>query len=200
MSYSDFNMESVRRVLGLAIIQKSLFAAVEPIAPSAWLNETLAKAKSLAFYSEKSRSEFIVAPILLACRETSGNAFHIYSGINLEGDAARGLRGECDFVLAKAPPSPALQSPIAVIVEAKKNDVEAGIGQCIAQMYGARIFNEKDQNQSDEIFGCVTTGEIWQFLKLQDQTAFADADRYYLEDVDRILGIFKTITESVKSN
>ncbi len=63
-------------------------------------------------------------------------------------------------------------------------------------MYGAQLFNEKDKNPRREMFGCVTTGEIWQFLKLENQTATADADRYYLEDIAKVLGIFKTIIDS----
>ncbi len=189
-------MDKVRRELGLSIRNESLFENVESIEPNKWLIETLDKTKTLAFYSEKSRSEFIVAPMLLACRELCNNSFHIYSGVNLEADASRGLKGECDFILAKVPPSPALQSPLAVIVEAKKNDIEEGIGQCIAQMYGARIFNEKDKNPNPVIYGCVTTGEVWQFLKLEEQSVLADTDRHYLEKTGKILAIFKTIIDT----
>lgn len=33
-----------------------------------------------------------------------------------------------------------LRSPIVAVVEAKKNDIEAGLGQCFAQMVAARDY------------------------------------------------------------
>ena len=97
----------------------------------------------MAFFSEKSRSEFIVIPILLAARDLSHNSFTIYSGQRLDVMPEKGLVGECDFILGASPTVPMLQSPLVTIVEAKKNDIEAGLGQCVAQMVGARIFNER---------------------------------------------------------
>ncbi len=88
----------------------------------------------LALVSEKARSEFVVAPILLAAREMSRETLTIYSGQRLDVDPERGLQGECDFILALSAPLPRLRAPLLIIVEAKKNDIEAGLGQCVAQM------------------------------------------------------------------
>jgi hypothetical protein len=88
---------------------------------------------------------------------------------------------------------PVLQSPIAVILEAKKGDIEAGLGQCAAQMVGARLFNQADSGEEKTIFGCVTTGEAWQFLRLVETTLSIDTRRYYIDSLGRILGIFKAI-------
>jgi hypothetical protein len=52
----------------------------------------------LALLSEKARSEFIVAPVLLVARELSHDTVAIYSGQRLDVDASRGLQGECDFI------------------------------------------------------------------------------------------------------
>jgi len=80
-----------------------------------------------------------------------------------------------------------------VIVEAKKNDIEAGLGPCIAQMVAARIFNGPDDLPGRSIFGCVTTGEVWQFLRLSDGLALIDGRRYYLDNVGAILANFRAI-------
>jgi hypothetical protein len=82
-------------------------------------------------------------------------------------DAGLGLKGECDFVLARSATRYALQTPIMVILEAKKHDIDEGIGQCAAQMLGAHRFNARGGTQVPFIYGCVTNGEGWQFLKLQ---------------------------------
>ena len=113
----------------------------------------------LALVSEKARSEFLVAPILLAARELTGNALAIYSGQRLDVDPAKGLLGECDFILARTDPVPRLRAPLLTVVEAKKNDIEGGLGQCVAQMVAARLFNERAGDTTTRVFGCVTTGE-----------------------------------------
>jgi hypothetical protein len=68
-----------------------------------------------------------------------------------------------------------------VIVEAKKNDLEAGLGQCVAQMVGARLVNQREGSGVETIFGCVTTGEAWQFLKLEHDVISIDSERYYID-------------------
>src|SRR5206468_9488588 len=116
--------------------------------------------------SEKARSEFLVVPLLLATPEFVPGGLTIYSGQRLDVDPERGLVGECDFILALTPPVPRLRSPLVTVLEAKKGDIEAGLGQCVAQMVGVRVFNERAGQPALRVFGCVTTGEVWQFLSL----------------------------------
>ena len=56
---------------------------------SAFVREALDKGGSFALLSEKARSEFIVAPILLTCREALHGSVHIYSGMRLDVDPER---------------------------------------------------------------------------------------------------------------
>ena len=140
-----------------------------------------------------------MVPILLAGRELTGDRFAIFSGQRLDVDPERGLMGECDFILAIGPPVPPLRAPIATIVEAKKNDVEAGLGQCIAQMVAARRFNEAAGRSDAPVFGCVTTGETWQFLRLAEPHALLDRKRYYLDNVGGILGVFQAIVREAQA-
>ena len=193
MSYSDFTLESVSTKLGVTTQRADLFPGLSPLPLPAWLKETLDKGAQLPLVSEKSRSEFIVVPVLLTSRELSNGQLAIFSGQRLDVDAQAGLVGECDFILAMSPPLPPLRAPIVTILEAKKNDVEAGLGQCIAQMVAARMFNEAAGRMDSPIFGCVTTGEVWQFMQLRGQIAFVDKRRFYLDDVGHILAAFQAI-------
>ena len=88
---------------------------------------------------------------------------------------------------------PPLHAPIMTVVEAKKNDIEVGLGQCIAQMVGARKFNEAAGRKMSPVYGCVTSGETWQFLRLSEQAALLNRDRYYLDNVGGILGVLQAI-------
>ncbi len=199
MAFSEFTLEAVERQLGVTTQETDLF----PNAPSApvpdWLPGWLARGTRLALLSEKSRSEFIVVPILLAAREQSGDQFAIFSGQRLDVDAEAGLVGECDFILAVGPALPPLHAPLMTVVEAKKNDVEAGLGQCIAQMVAARRFNEAAGRGTNPVYGCVTTGETWQFLRMADRVALLDRPRYYLDSVSRILGVLRAMYEDATS-
>ena len=193
MSYTDFTLEVAESRLGVRARSGVIFSGLAPVPVPAWLRDYLDRGMQLALVSEKARSEFIVGPILLACRELSGGALAIFSGQRLDVDLARGLSGECDFLLALSEPVPRLRAPIAAVVEAKKNDIEAGLGQCIAQMVAARAYNEREQGSERPIYGCVTTGEAWQFLHLDGPAVTVDRARVYIDDVAAILGSFGEI-------
>lgn len=194
MSYTDFDIPRVERELGLRVKNKLISWQIEFIEPPAWLLESLARGSANALVSEKSRSEFLVAPVLLAVKEINENRIQIFSGQTLNIDANLGLTGECDFILSKTEPTPILREPIMAVVEAKKNDIELGLGQCIAQMAAAKIFNLRRENDFKEIFGCVTTGETWQFLKLEESDVIVDSSRFFISEVGKILGVFKSVT------
>jgi hypothetical protein len=193
MAFSEFTLESVERSLGITTQEADLFPAAAPAPVPEWLPGWLARGTRLALISEKARSEFIVVPILLAARELCADRLAIYSGQRLDVDPERGLVGECDFILAVGPAVPPLRAPVATVVEAKKNDVEAGLGQCIAQMVAARRFNEAAGRAAAPVYGCVTTGETWQFLRLAEPVAVLDRKRYYLDNVGGILGVLQAI-------
>jgi hypothetical protein len=193
MAYSDFTLDTAVSRLGIQTDTGQLFPGLQPLPVPSWLGEILSKRTALALISEKARSEFIVVPILLAGRELSCNRLAIFSGQRLDIDPEQGLIGECDFILALAPPVLPMRAPIITLVEAKKNDVEQGLGQCIAQMVAAQRFNRNAGMKPAPIFGCVTTGEIWQFLRLEDALIVLDEHRHYLDDVGGILAAFQSI-------
>jgi hypothetical protein len=195
MAFTDFTLDMVLDKFALQPERARLFAQVSPIQPSDWLQESLRRGAGLAYTSEKSRSEFLIAPILIEARELLGEGYSIYSGQRLDTDPQNGLVGECDFIIAKTPYLFVLRAPIVAVVEAKKQDLEMGIGQCAAQLVSARQFNQKHGNPFGRLYGCVTTGEIWQFLRLEQQSLAIDSQRYTLEDLPEVLAIFKQILE-----
>jgi hypothetical protein len=198
MPYSDFTLEKVKKAFNLTEKRVRLFENVTKIESSDWLKETFDVTLELALSSssEKARSEFIVVPILVEMEKRNKKAFAIYSGNRLDVNEEKGLNGECDFILSRGPVASTIQAPIFSLVEAKKNDIQAGLGQCIAQMVGANLFNQKEENGISSIYGCVTTGENWQFLQLENDIIFMDINRYYINDVNTLLGIFQKIIDS----
>lgn len=193
MAYSDFTLELVRTRFGIETAEADLFPGLAPVEPNAWLQATLALRTRLSLFSEKARCETIVSPILIAAREMAGGHTALFSGAMLNVDQAAGLAGECDFILSAGPSIPPLRAPLLAVVEAKKNDIDAGLGQCVAQMIGARRFNDADGRADQAVFGCVTTGEAWQFLRLEPAAAALHNRVWYLTDLPLILGALLAI-------
>ncbi|HYH67101.1 MAG TPA: hypothetical protein VD866_20565 [Urbifossiella sp.] len=190
MAYTDFTLETAESVLGVTTNPGDLFPDLRPAPVPSWLADSLGRGMQLALVSEKARSEFIVAPILLAVREASGEMVAILSGQRLDVDVERRLVGECDFLLTRSEPVPRLRAPLMAVVEAKKNDIDGGLGQCIAQMVAAQVYNERAGQPVPTLYGCVTTGEDWQFLGLTGTAVTLHRPRLYIADVGMVLAAF----------
>jgi hypothetical protein len=197
LSYADLSLDDVRKTFNLTVSRPRLFEGVELLEPSQWLQEVLEEGFEISVVSEKARSEFIVAPILLYIKELHKGEISIYSGVKFDVDPEHGLRGTCDFILTKSPSLPTVQTPAFIMVEAKKNDVEEGLGQCAAGMIAAQIFNRNEGNDIPSIYGCVTTGESWQFLRLTDHNLQIDKNRYFIVKLQEILGVLHTIVKEI---
>jgi len=200
LSYSAFTMDMVCKKFNIRLALKELFDDIEPVPPSDFLRTMLRRSGSLFLYSEKARSEFIIAPVLLEIREILNHTVSIYSGMRLDVSPDEGLQGICDFIVTGTPPFPTVQSPLIMLVEAKRNAVEEGLGQCAAEMIAAHRLNQEDELSYSTVYGCVTTGELWQFLQLEDRNLLIDPTKIYIEHIDRILGILLTMgNNSVKN-
>jgi hypothetical protein len=192
MAYSDFTLESACLTCGLEPDEgQDLFAPLPSVQVSSVLRAVLDEFVPLAtsIHTEKARSEFIVAPVLGEVRKLLKHRISLFSGIDFNVDPARGLNGTCDFILAASPIQLFLRNPILTIVEAKNDNIKSCLGQCVAEMVGARVFNEREQRGSCEIHGAVTTGSNWRFLRLDRQAVLIDRSEYYIEQVEKILAI-----------
>lgn len=124
----------------------------------------------------------------------------LYLGAIIEGDKHLGLNGECDFVLNKAQRSIELERPVFCIVAAKDNDIALGIPQCIAQLYGTRLYNEKLENFSPVVlYGAVTTGTEWNFLWLPKKYNINET-LYYIANLSQPLGVLNHIVLQFSNN
>ena len=192
MAYSDFNLDKVEQELGIRLDESQrLFVDVAPVEPSDWLRQTLETFLPLAtaVNSEKARSEFIIAPILGEVKQRACGPVALFSGKDFNVDASKGLMGYCDYLLSQSPEQIAIRAPVVALVEAKRENLIGGVAQCIAEMAAAQIFNQKRNRSVDCIYGAVTSGTNWRFLKLVGQTAFLDRDEYYVDRIEKILGI-----------
>jgi hypothetical protein len=177
------------------VVEADLFSTA---APAVLREEFVATMKdgtdlALAINTEKARSEFIIAPVLLELRRSMHGSFGLFSGIEFDVDASRGLNGFCDFILTRSPRQIILTAPIVTIVEAKNDNLRSGLGQCIAAMVAAYEFNQKTGAGGGPIFGVVTTGSAWKFLRLNHPEVTVDIHEYYIDNLAKIVGILTQI-------
>lgn len=197
MAYNQFTLDDVKQRLGLSLREvEGLFATVPPATPSAWLEETLREGASvaLAVSTEKARSEWIIAPILLEVRRQRRGELSLFSGTEFNVDESRGLVGFCDWLVARSPEQLAIEAPVVALVGAKNENFRLGIPQCLAEMYAARLFNERRGHPRPVVHGVVTTGNVWRFLRLRGDVGEVDRAEYYLREIDRILGVLVSMT------
>jgi hypothetical protein len=93
LAYCEFTLETTEGQLGVTTQETDLFPNLLPVSVPDWLPGLLARGTRLALITEKSRSEFIIVPILLAARELSGDRFSIFSGQRLDVDLERAWSG-----------------------------------------------------------------------------------------------------------
>ncbi len=192
MPYSQFkNLESVVSTFDLTVEDRAhLFSQTPPISPSDLLTEIINEGLELAIATstEKARSELLISPILMEVRRSLKNQISLFSGNNFDVEPERGLNGFCDFILSASATQSVITAPVLTVVEAKENDLRAGLGQCIAEMIGAQIFNQK-KSLVYAVYGTVTTGTTWRFLRLEQQIVQIDLTEYFINQLDLILGI-----------
>ncbi len=197
MGYSNY--KSLRQTLEKLDLEESsinLFPEIMLVEPSDWLKRSLEIAALTPLTNEKSKSEKLISPILLEVALAYLDNVTLYSGEDLYVDDKRDLSGACDFFISKHPLKSVMQAPIITLVEAKDENMDYGKGQCLAQMYASKIFNEQKGKPQKFIYGCAVTGDDWKFLKLVDNQVYTDTKTYYISDLPKILGIFHYIIKS----
>lgn len=190
MSYSDFDLKKVKTTFGLTIIEsEKLFSTTEEVEVSPLLTEILGQnvPLALAIGTEKASSELIIVNIFLELKKQQ--PISLFSGIEFNVNKEQGLSGFCDFIISQSPEQFFLESPVILITEAKNERINSGLGQCVAEMIAAKQYNEKDGKNLPCIYGAVTTGHAWKFLKLIDNCVYIDSEDFYIKNPNKVLGI-----------
>ncbi len=193
MAFSDFKYPDVLQPFELSETGiADLFAKITGIAPKPATLDSLELGSELALTinSEKARSEWLTAPILGEFWGRHGRRINLFSGVEFNADPENGLTGFCDFIIGRTPQLPRIHAPIGIVFEAKRDNIMDGLGQCIAGMVGIQRFNKREGTPIDPVYGCVTTGSNWKFLRLAGSAVTIDSMEYNLAQVDKLLGIF----------
>lgn len=197
MAYNHFSVSKALTDLNLTVEDGRLFDDVAPHPLPASVLEALATGKLLALpiNTEKAKSEFLVAPLLIYLKSILLDKVSLFSGVEFNVDTTRGLNGVCDFIISRARSQHVLQAPLIAIVEAKKDNIGDGLGQCIAEMYAAQVFNRQHSPEIERVYGIVTTGSAWKFLQLDGNRVLFDLSEYSIAQPELIVGIILHIIQ-----
>lgn len=199
MGYSKHrNLKQVAEQFKLQVERAKFFAEIPKVQATDWLKQTVAFANSLPLSNEKSKSERLIAPILMEVYQTHKDRLTLFSGEELNIDPENDLNGACDFFFSAKPNAYLLEAPIISLAEANPDsyrgeDMDYGIAQCTAQMIGAQRFNAQKGREVSVLWGCATTAGEWKFIKLVGQQLYVDLDSYYVVNLEDLLGVFDYI-------
>jgi hypothetical protein len=200
MSYSDFTLAKVQDQFGLEFDgSQDLFLGVNPAPVGEGLAWALTKYGPLGLTAntEKARSEWLIAPVMAELWSRLRNQISVFSGHSFDVDASLGLTGVCDFVVCRSPQQYFITVPVLMIVEAKKEDIIGGLGQCVATMVAAQRFNRDRKHPVDVIYGCVSAGDSWKFLRLEGKTVAIDLKEYSITQPGMIMGALLQIVNPI---
>ncbi len=199
MPYSKFTLSQVVEDFGLTLREGDRFLPnLPPVSPSALLQATLKETLpwAIAVSSEKARSEGIINPVLLELKRQLQGEISVFSGEEFNVQADANLTGYVDFLVSRSPEQLFIKAPVLMLVEAKKEDLKPALGQCLAEMVAAQTFNAQKQQAIATIYGTVTSGTVWRFLRLQGQTVAIDLTDYPLPPVETILAMLRWMVQN----
>jgi hypothetical protein len=191
MPYSNFTLAKVKKEFGLTTVENGRFLpSTELITPSARLEAALEDLPwAIAVGSERAKSESMIYPVLQEVRRILKGQVSLFSGRDLTVDVEKGLNGYVDYLLSRSPEQLEIEAPIMILVEAKRDNLNEGIGQCIAEMIASEQFNQANDIPIETIYGIISNGTQWRFLKLVEKTVTIDLMDYPILPVDQILGM-----------
>ncbi|MEM8506022.1 MAG: hypothetical protein AAF716_23095 [Cyanobacteria bacterium P01_D01_bin.1] len=192
MSYSSFTLAQLIKYFGLSFHESAgLLGNVAEAESSDLLKSVLSEnvALAVAIGTEKARSEMIITPILLELRRHFAKQISLFSGIDFTVAPEKGLSGVCDYLVSQSAEQLLVRAPVIMLVEAKNENLKGGLPQCIAEMVAAQQFNQQQENPVDAVYGVVTSGTVWRFLRLRGSVVEIDLDEYYTQNIGQVLGI-----------
>ncbi|MEO1094025.1 MAG: hypothetical protein AAFX01_03895 [Cyanobacteria bacterium J06638_28] len=192
-NFSSFKKVEAFKLLGLTDLQPWNIEAV-PVAPSPFFQERLARLQR--HFDLESGEEAKKLLIDAVCDEALEGIEHVkvWKAASLEGEIVTGV---ADYLMAER--KRYLEAPFVCVVEAKKDDFEQGLAQCLVEMAACRWSNQQIERDI-EVFGMVTNGEGWKFYRFAIDGTVWETPLYALQGVAVLLGTLRAILQVCERN
>ncbi|MFN4280372.1 hypothetical protein [Thermosynechococcus sp.] len=190
-NFSSFTYAEAFKYLGIEEIIPWKFS-VEPIASSEFFQENLRQISEVFDLQSSEESKKLLIDAI--CQESVRHfkQLKIWKAAPLSDERTT---GHLDYLLAKR--RAYLEAPLLCIVEAKKDDFEQGLAQCLPAMKACQY---QLLGQNLDIYGIVTNGEGWRFYKLTPDGLVYGSELYAIGNLPQVLGILNIIFEQCEQN
>lgn len=132
--------------------------------------------------NETTRHESIVGQMLISLAVDLDRS--LWLSYPFEVDPIAGLVGECDYLVSRSSLTFRIHPPVVLIVEVKRT-LERCLSHCLVELAAAAQFN----GDGEPVYGVLTTGLEWQFLKLQGKVVTVEQSIYPLDPIEQVAGI-----------
>jgi hypothetical protein len=186
--FSGFTKEQAFKLLGLKELTP-WHIPPQALAPSDFFHQHIQRLQrnfDLEGYEESKK--LLIDAI---CDEAIDPLLHlkIWKGAKLESIAASGF---VDYLIAER--QRYLSAPMLCIIEAKKDNFEQGLAQCLVEMQACQWSNQQI-NRSVDVLGIVSNGSSWQFYKLITSGEVFESPAYSTGDMELLLGRLRFVFE-----
>lgn len=192
-NFSSFDLAEAFKELQLTRLTEWAFEA-QSVSPGEFYHERMRRLKERFNITNSERAKELV--IDAVCDEALGGhpGLRMWKAAAIQSDD---LTGAVDYVAA--PNRGYLDNPLLCVVEAKKDDFEQGLAQCLVEMKACQQSNEKAGNKID-IYGIVTNGEGWKFYKLDTKGEVFETLLYSLLEIESLLGALSLVFSHCEKN
>ena len=191
--FSGYKLQEAFQQLGLSDLLPWDIQA-EALSPSDFFNEHLYRLKRHFDLDGYEESKKLLIDALCDEAINRCDRLKIWKGAQLEGDVAAGY---VDYLIAER--KRYLDTPMLCIIEAKKDDFEQGLAQCLVEMQACQWKNQQ-ANHSIDVMGIVTNGEGWKFYKLIPEGAVYETAAYSIGDLNLLLGRLHSVFQACEQN
>jgi len=197
MSFSQFkSIAEVQKAYSIKYEEGIFLHELDVTVPQTFVEEFKFNKENIdIFSSEASRSELIISPLLREVYKRHSEKYSFWIQKSISYDDV--LSGTPDYIFSKKSSlgKTVLESPIVIVVEAKRNDFEQGWGQCLAELVASQKINDDD---AKPVYGVVTDGNLWQFGRLNRHIFTINERNYTIDHIKELYGALEYLADIVE--
>lgn len=184
-NFSSFRLADAFKQLNLRDL-RSWDLSFEPIEPTSFLQERLHRMRCFDLQGYAESKKLVIDAL---CEEAlqGFESLRMWKGGKLEGAVTTGY---VDYLLAER--RRYLEAPMLCVVEAKKDDFEQGLAQCLVEMQACQWSNEQIGKQID-VHGIVSNGQGWSFYRLDLAGQVYESQTFAIARMSDVLGMLNQV-------
>jgi len=191
-SFSSFKFDEAFKQLGITQLKQWILEKVS-LEPSSFFQQYMERLKFFDTRRSEESKKFIIDALLLEVAPQFPS-LKTWKGAPLESDL---LQGEADYLVTAN--QAFIETPLLCAIEAKKDDFEQGLAQCLVEMQACQWQNTQAGKKID-VLGIVSNGQGWVFYKLNTEGQVFESIPYSLGDLPTLLGGLHYIFQECEKN